>query len=843
MTEHLKSQQVIAPELSTGVLRQFQDAISSAGLTPPSQIIADGEIHRFSTNGESLDQAGWYVLFPDALPAGRFGNWRTGLNQTWCAIGSHPQTAEEIKASVARTEYTKYLRDEETERKQQEAKVAANLIWTGGPPASDTHPYLARKKVKSFGLREHRGSLLIPIWISGEVWSLQSIDSDGEKRFFPGGKISAGHYLIGDMLLVQSCPAVCIAEGYATAATIHEATGYPVAVAFNVGNLTAVSDRMRAQFPDVHIVVCADDDYATAGNPGLTKARDAVQSIGGRIAVPEFGDPRPKGATDFNDMASVYGLEAVGRLINAVVESPLPCVDTTAQSSRALLADWPDPKKIQAPLLPVYKFDGYALLPDALREWVACEAERMPCPPDFIATAVLVSLGAVIGARCAIKPKSLDNWIITPNLWGGIVASPSAKKSPAISAALKPLDRLIELAKREFAAEGREFDMAKTVFDAEFRAKEDAIKSAAKGKKDVKQLAQELAAYGDEKPKNPIQRRYKTNDTTVEKLGEILVDNPAGMLVLRDELVGLLVSFDREGREGDRAFYLEGWNGTSGFDTDRIGRGSISIPNLCISIFGGIQPDKLVKYLHQATKSLANDGLLQRFNMLVFPDDRSWEWRDILPNSIERDRVTALFEAIANFDPVAWGAAPPDGSERFPCFRFDDDAQRIFIGFSANLHQQIASEEHPIIAQHLTKYDKLFPALALIFHLVECASNSVRGPVTIRSATLAEAWCKYLETHARRCYGLVIDDGLRAAIALAKKLESGELSDGFTVHDVHRKGWSGLISNDEASAAVEWLTEESWLECVASGGTGPGSGRKTRRFLINPKLRLRDTLG
>jgi hypothetical protein len=92
------------------------------------------------------------------------------------------------------------------------------------------------------------------------------------------------------------------------------------------------------------------------------------------------------------------------------------------------------------------------------------------------------------------------------------------------------------------------------------------------------------------------------------------------MLVLRDELVGLIASWDRDGREGERTFYLEGWNGYGSFDTDRIKRGTIFIPNLCISIFGGIQPDKLIVYLEQASKALSNDGLLQRFQMLVYPD-------------------------------------------------------------------------------------------------------------------------------------------------------------------------------------------------------------------------------
>jgi hypothetical protein len=263
------------------------------------------------------------------------------------------------------------------------------------------------------------------------------------------------------------------------------------------------------------------------------------------------------------------------------------------------------------------------------------EADRMPCPPDFIAASAIVALGAIIGARCAIKPKARDAWLIVPNLWGGIVGLPSVKKSPAINAALKPLERLIGRAMEEYQEELVTFEGSKTVFEARKEAIEHRIKAAAKDaeKGDLNGLANELQTHRQEIPESPTLRRYKTNDTTVEKLGELLRQNPAGLLVTRDELVGLIASWDREGREGERAFYLEAWNGNASFDTDRIGRGSIFIPNLCVSVFGGIQPDKLTAYLEHATNSLANDGMLQRFQLLVYPDQRVWEWRDRAPLS------------------------------------------------------------------------------------------------------------------------------------------------------------------------------------------------------------------
>lgn len=499
---------------------------------------------------------------------------------------------------------------------------------------------------------------------------------------------------------------------------------------------------------------------------------------------------------------------------------------------------WPDPQPVQATLPAVPAFDADTLLPEPLRTWIMDEADRMPCPPDFVAAAALVALGSIIGAHCAIKPKAADDWLIVPNLWGGIVALPSDKKTPAISAALKPLDRLIAKAMDVHQAAMEAFEADRTVSAAQQKAIEKRIEQAARDAKkgDVNALAIELQDHRRQAPQEPVMRRYKSNDPTAEKLGELLRQNEAGILVLRDELVGLLASWEREGREADRAFYLEGWNGCNAFDTDRIGRGSIFIRNHCISIFGGIQPDKLTLYLEQATHALANDGMLQRFQLLVYPDHCPWQWRDRTPNKQARDCAFDVFETLADFDPVTWGASPADDYAKFPYFRFDKAAQDIFIEWSTDLHTtRLPAEEHPIIQQHLAKFDKLMPALALILHLADCAACEQCGPVSERAALRAAAWCEYLEAHARRCYSLLIDGGLRAAQALAAKINQGKLPDQFTARDVRRNRWRHLTTAEAVQAALEWLEDNHWISGYRES-YGQNSGKSPWRYLINPKI-------
>lgn len=508
---------------------------------------------------------------------------------------------------------------------------------------------------------------------------------------------------------------------------------------------------------------------------------------------------------------------------------------------------WPDPGTIYAPLKPVPYFDADTLLPPPLAEWVVDEASRMPCPPDFVAAAVIASLGSIIGARCAIKPKGLDDWLVVPNLWGGIVGLPSAKKSPAISNGLRPLDRLVAKAMKEHAAAMDVYESECVVHKVQTEAIEANLKRTAKKSNGsigstLTGLAQNLQSHKQQTPTPPNLRRYKTNDTTVEKLGELLRSNPAGLLVHRDELVGLLASWEKEGHEGDRAFFLELWNGTGSFDTDRIGRGSIFIENLCGSIFGGTQPDKLIAYLEQASNALANDGMLQRFQLLVYPDPVKWEWIDRTPNKQARDRAFEIFEALADIDFVEAGAAPADDFHKFPFFRFNAGAQKIFIEWSTDLHgKKIPTEDSPIIQQHLAKFDKLFPAIALIFHLVEAAYSGIgAGKVNESCALRAAAWCDYLEAHARRCYGLLADDGLRAAQALAGKITAGKLTDGFTAREVRRNRWRNLSSDESVHAALDWLEDEGWLRSKEVGGIGPGTGRRTFQYFINPKVNNRE---
>lgn len=810
---------------------EFKETMRAAGLEPPANLTADGQIHRFHVVGDKpRTENGWYVIFADDPVAGAFGCWKRGITEKWCAVRSQVASPEEQVAIKAKFEELRRIRELENEKRSAEARAKAALIYNSSEQAKNDHPYLTRKIVEAFpGLKCSTGALVLPVRdAQGQLHGLQFIDEEGEKRFLTGTAKRGCYFSIG-----RPKEIVCLAEGYATAASIHQATGHAVAVAFDAGNLHPVAIALRSKFPRALFVFCADNDPSGVGQ---TKAGDAAHAIRGIATVPVFKDSWGN-PTDFNDLHVREGLEAVRDQISSAIGK---ASRFKAKVSISQDEPWGEPGVIEPELLPVPAFDPEILLPEPLRDWMVDESDRMPVPVEFVAAPGLAALGSVVGTRCAILPKQRDVWIVVPNIWSAIVGLPSAKKSPAMSAVLRPLDVLSAREARSNSNDLQNFEALLVVQQAREEAIQARIRAAAKDSKkgDPEEIARELLELKQKGLEPPVKRRYKTNDCTIEKLGEILQDNPLGVLVMRDELTGLLASMDKAGHEGDRAFYLEGWNGTSSYDTDRIGRGSQHIENLCITVTGGIQPDKLLSYLEQASHSLGNDGLLQRLQLLVYPDHRSWQWRDRAPNIVAQSKAFRIFEALDIFDPADWGASPPDERIKFPHFCFDEEAQEVFKAWATELHgQKLPGESHPIVAQHLAKYDKLFPALALIFHLVECASGTPRPKVSVENSIRAAAWCEFLEAHARRCYGLLVDDGLRAAQTLAMHIRNGKLEDGFTVRGVRRNQWRHLTTTEAIQSALEWLVDENYVRSEHVS-TGPRGGRPTTAYRINPVLLL-----
>jgi hypothetical protein len=500
--------------------------------------------------------------------------------------------------------------------------------------------------------------------------------------------------------------------------------------------------------------------------------------------------------------------------------------------------EWEDPAPLPEGLPPVDPLDP-AMLPEPLREWIVDVSERMQIPPDFAAAGAVIVAGSLIGRKVGIHPKRRDDWLVAPNLWGAVVGRPSLMKSPALAEVMKPLATLVTEAYETYQKAMLAYETDVMVAEATKTAVKEELKKAAReaARGGNRSKLDEIARRGQdtEAPEEPLLRRYKTEDATVEKISEILLENPQGILVHRDELSGWLRNLDKQGREGDRSFYLESWNGTGSFDVDRIGRGSQHIPALCLSILGSIQPGPLSSYVYQATQGeKGDDGLLQRFQLLVWPDP-SPRWRNVdrWPDTQTKNRAYEVFKQLDGLDPEDFGA-DGEAEEGIPAVRFTDEAQEVFDRWRDELEVRLRTTElPPALESHLAKYRSLMPSLALVFQLIEYVDGTGEGgAVGLRAALQAAAWCEYLKTHAARLYSSAGSPAMEGARALLDRIRKGDVSDGDSTRSVYRKHWVKLSTPGEVSSACEVLEEFGWLRVEAV----KTSGRSTTRLRLHPSL-------
>ena len=393
-------------------------------------------------------------------------------------------------------------------------------------------------------------------------------------------------------------------------------------------------------------------------------------------------------------------------------------------------------------------------------------------------------------------------------------------KTPAIGEALKPLHRLEVKAREKFDAEA--VDYGKALY--EWKLRKDAAE--AKAKADLKKNPEAKVSFDIAEPQAPIERRYITNDTTYEKLGEILAQNPNGVLAHRDELVSLLKTLDREEYAAARGFFLTAWGGKERYTFDRIGRGRVHIEGACLSMIGSTQPGRLAEYVRRAvTGTSGDDGLIQRFGLLVWPDQSpAWEHVDRYPLSEAREQAWRTFDSFDSLDPSAVGAHPISEYGGMPVLRLDAEAQDLFLEWRKGLEHRLRSpdsEMTPALESHFAKYRKLVPSLALINHLADVGHGPVGGEAMARALGLAT----YLETHAqprlwrrpggRDCRGQV------DPLSYPEGQSNGRL---------FREGHSParlvkLGDREQVQAGLNLLCDFDWIRAVEK--RPPGRGRPT----------------
>ena len=494
-------------------------------------------------------------------------------------------------------------------------------------------------------------------------------------------------------------------------------------------------------------------------------------------------------------------------------------------------------------------------LPPSLAPWLMDIAYRLDLPHEYVAGASLVGASSLIGRHAAIRPKIADDWTEFGNLWGMLIAEPGEMKTPATTLALSPIkdlerrarakwvsaetklrEKLNEELEREKYLKKKYKDMLGKSESEDLTLVEAALSEV---HRKILQLNKKIAMGGE---------RFLCNDATTEKLAEICMANPYGLLVNRDELAGFVASLSKAGREGDREFYLEAWGGDGEHSYDRIGRGTLYVPHLCLSIFGTIQPGKVKALVTPASSAGAGaDGFIQRFQILLYPDRTPTKiFRDQSPDAAAKKQYETVFDEIAA---QSWAkttaslekgftTAGPDSSPYY-VFSFDDEAQKIATEWFIALEEKISAETSPGFKSHIAKYRGLMPRLALNYFLTETSAKAMHcAALPIEAVNSAIAWCEHLESHARKVWAGVIDQSFHPTSSFAERIEKKQITNGMSLRDIQQSKWRDLKDVESVEIAAQKLESLGWIKIVIHKENG---GRPSRKIEINPELLLRLT--
>jgi len=716
-------------------ISQFRDAMRAAGLEPPD-VIEPGKLHRFPGIGKrNGNMAGWCKLFDDGL-GGCFGDWSSGFSENWQAKREKPLSTVEREAFMRHV--AEAQAQAETERKARHAEAASKAvaIWNAAAPAPGDHPYLVRKGIQAHGTRLHNGALLIPMREAGEMHSLQFIGPDGDKRFLTGGRVAGCYFSIGS---TQGAAALCIAEGFATGATIHQATGHPVAVAFNAGNLKAVAQAIRARFPALPLIVCADDDVDTEGNPGLTKANEAAKTVGGQVAVPHFGPERPAGATDFNDMAATRGMDAVRDAIkNAAAQ------DTGGPGNAPAGEPWPEPQPLAAKVDPEpYPVDA---LPDTIRAAVEEVQGFTKAPVPLVASSALAALSLAIQAHAdAKRAETLTGPV---NLFLLTIADSGERKSTC--------DGFFTKAIREY--EETQAELAKPTLKDHKAATEAWEAKRAGIKEKIRQLAKENKPTGEkeaalrdlehDKPEPPRVPRLLYADATPEALAFGLAKNWPSSGVVSAE-AGIVFGAHGMGKNSvmrNLALLNVLWDGGN-LTIDRRTAESFTVRGARLTVALQVQEATLRSFFDRSGGLARGTGFLARF-LVAWPESTQGfrpfseapaNWPAL---AAFNRRITAILEQPA---PVN-----EDGALSPPLLPLTVEAKAAWVAFHDAIESELASGgELYDVRDVASKTADNAVRLAALFQVFEGASSAI-GAEAFELASRIAAW--HL-SEARRFFG------------------------------------------------------------------------------------------
>lgn len=497
-------------------------------------------------------------------------------------------------------------------------------------------------------------------------------------------------------------------------------------------------------------------------------------------------------------------------------------------------AIWSDPDlnyNLKDPVLPDIEDRD---LPQVLRNYILTKSRSLGIPKSAILVSAMTHFSALLGTVYKVTPKLGNDYSVSLNLWGLIVAVPSSRKTAALEIFMKPLEQVQEF----FIQKRNSFVSQKRENAAKLNAEKENLKQSISKEKNNEELKNKLSELEVELAKlkdAPIPYWiFKTSDSTPEALAISFKDNSRGILFFRDEMQGLFGMLAKQGYENLRSLLTEAWNGNKPYTINRIERGLISIPSMTLSVLGSVQPDVLYStFSDELMKGKGGDGFVQRFQLISqYSLSQVNEPDDTVSMTGDQFFMSALINAIhtltkeknlePNMQPVY--------------LTLSHDAHKKYKEYRNHLNSLIRREDitNSAYLAHLGKLDRLVLSLAGQLHILNNVNvlGPIKNEIVFECVDEAIQVAKYMESQIFHLY-FKVGKNLHAKALLAK-IKSKEIRDGMSIRSIYKHGWSYLKNSDDMLAAIEEISDSNWVQVVNE--TPKGGGQPTNILKINPKL-------
>lgn len=567
---------------------------------------------------------------------------------------------------------------------------------------------------------------------SGERVGLQRIylDKEGNKAIVSNQKKIIGEIQGGYVELNNDSTkeVTHLAEGIETGLAIFNTFKQRTICSLSATNLSKALTDETSKMKIIHI--WADKDKSGTGLNEALKAANVYESLGLKVYVhlPDDQIEDEKKSLDYLDIYIKYGPTVI-----------------TEQFNKNNAVNMPRPIEFPRRQLPNV---NETYLPNVVWLWARSHAQMMNVAPEMILAPFFSAVGSLIGPRLRIKLKRHDDWSEIPNLWGMIIGDPGTRKTSCCNLTIKIIERYEE-SLRNAALLQIEANRSEITY---LESRNQGI--LAELKKQKAEESTELKVELDENLKkidnlSCVYPRYIAISTTVESIMNVLSKNMNGILLFRDELSGLFQTFTKKGREEDRPYYLHAWNGYDSYKHETVSRGLVFVPRNCVTVFGGIQPELLNGLVRKTFNEVGtNDGLLQRFQLCVYPDSIKRVFTDNLQNALYDDQISKLIQLVIEMKTSVTSIEEP-----FATVSLNQEAYQLSCSYIEYLYEVTDKEDDAGMSSHLMKYEKMFGGLCLIFHVLHKLLGEEKSElVTAKSVEMAIKWSKLFEAHARKIY-------------------------------------------------------------------------------------------